>query len=439
MSARILIIDIQRNFVESQESSGVKILDCYEQQVVFTFQEAFKVLREQCVDVIILYIKHALSQIFIDFFSILRSSFSHVPVIGIADTLSDGLLELSLSDIVPTGEIGELCFRVEVLAKMRGSFDDNLIKNMHLPPQNNFSGEICAVFLENHQIIDRIQHMFSNDNNIDIEISNMNYEDILNCASFRADTILIDFSHTNAKQCYSKLRLSPLHKNTPIIMVCDANSYKQSMELKCNYIGCTDLLKDCASDVTTKARLRSFMSHSRLYNAYITKLRNSIKQSVLDSTTGVYNKSYLDEYIESHLSQYASGIQKHMTVMMIDIDKFKGINDKYGHTFADGVLKHVASIVKGCIRSNDIVARYGGDEFVIIMENVCSTSAQNIAERIKNNVRTYSFQGANCTVSIGVFCIVPEANDTIEDAITVADKYMYDAKKSGGDQVRMPS
>ncbi len=122
-------------------------------------------------------------------------------------------------------------------------------------------------------------------------------------------------------------------------------------------------------------------------------------------------------------------------ILVIDIDKFKGINDKFGHTFADSMLRFIASTIKKYIRASDVIARYGGDEFIIFMEGVSKTIATEIATRIQQAVAKATFKSASCTVSVGICCIDKKENLRLNEAISVADKFMYVAKKQGGNAV----
>jgi diguanylate cyclase len=122
---------------------------------------------------------------------------------------------------------------------------------------------------------------------------------------------------------------------------------------------------------------------------------------------------------------------------MLDIDKFKLINDKFGHSFADSVLKYVSGMIKRYIRSSDVVARYGGDEFIILMDNVTKPVVEDIAHRIQKKVSDSLFYNAQCTVSIGVCWMNLGGNISLNDAIAVADKFMYIAKQSGGNAVKI--
>lgn len=150
-----------------------------------------------------------------------------------------------------------------------------------------------------------------------------------------------------------------------------------------------------------------------------------------DELTDAYNKRYLSNIIEdlnNNMEEYS--------LIMLDIDNFKKINDTYGHQVGDTVLRHVVNIAKGCTRKeSDIVCRYGGEEFVIISKGVSKETAANLAERIRNQLEKTPFilsnkQALHITASFGV----ADWGDG-KDIIKVADESLYKAKNSGKNKV----
>jgi diguanylate cyclase (GGDEF)-like protein len=167
-----------------------------------------------------------------------------------------------------------------------------------------------------------------------------------------------------------------------------------------------------------------------MYESFTEKLKRSLYLSAVDSITGVYNRSFFDDYIKNK-----EIFAENSAVLMIDIDKFKIINDKYGHAFADSVLKYVASTIKRHVRSSDLIARYGGDEFVLYMDNISKNYAFEVADRIQESVEASPLGSASCTVSIGVCCGDAGGKLETSNAISIADKFMYIAKRNGGNAV----
>ena len=113
----------------------------------------------------------------------------------------------------------------------------------------------------------------------------------------------------------------------------------------------------------------------------------SRQRAVTDSLTGLFNHGYLQELIQREIKR-AERYPKKLALLMLDLDHFKEINDRFGHQRGDKVLKRVASILVSCCRDTDYVARYGGDEFVVLMPETSSEDARRLAERVRSRVST---------------------------------------------------
>lgn len=118
--------------------------------------------------------------------------------------------------------------------------------------------------------------------------------------------------------------------------------------------------------------------------------------------------------------------QKELTVAMVDIDNFKMINDSYGHLYGDYVLKRVVSIIKSNLRQSDIVGRYGGDEFLIILRNTTGSEGYAMMERIRRMIQELEWEGdLKVTISGGV---IEAGNNDLTSLLKKADKLLYRAK-----------
>ncbi|RME30001.1 MAG: GGDEF domain-containing protein, partial [Candidatus Zixiibacteriota bacterium] len=128
-----------------------------------------------------------------------------------------------------------------------------------------------------------------------------------------------------------------------------------------------------------------------------------------------------------------------LSIIMVDIDWFKKLNDSYGHETGNLVLKRLSATIKQCIRDVDIFARYGGEEFVVILPQTPAAEARHIAERIREQVEAMVIDAGSLgklriTVSVGVSSF-PENGKSQEDLLTVADQALYQAKGSGKNAV----
>jgi len=160
--------------------------------------------------------------------------------------------------------------------------------------------------------------------------------------------------------------------------------------------------------------------------------QQAIINSLLDPLTGVKNRSAFD----SSISREVSLSKRHnnpFAMIILDIDLFKNINDKFGHLFGDCVLRDVAQTIKDEIRDSDMVFRYGGEEFVILLSNTCETGALLLAERIRQSIAqmTFSYNGNSTlvTASQGIACL--KQNELELELFKRADDALYHAKDSG--------
>lgn len=155
-----------------------------------------------------------------------------------------------------------------------------------------------------------------------------------------------------------------------------------------------------------------------------------------DSLTRVYNRNYFFKVANDKIqNSVKSG--KYISLLMMDLDKFKNINDTYGHAVGDIVIKKVTDICREVLNKNYCIGRYGGEEFAILLDNVNNKKALEIGEKIRHQIeKTQIFQdGKNIkiTVSIGIFTSLRE--DSLENMIKFADEALYKAKNSGRNRV----
>jgi len=163
-------------------------------------------------------------------------------------------------------------------------------------------------------------------------------------------------------------------------------------------------------------------------------LKRTEELSIMDELTESYNYRYFVQKFQEE-KRRAVRYRLPLSIIMIDIDWFKKLNDGYGHEAGNVVLRKLSQVVKECIRDVDIFARYGGEEFVVILPQTPLVEARRIGERIRTQVEatvidTGSTGKVKITVSIGVSSY-PENGRSEEELVTVADQALYQAKGSG--------
>ena len=148
-----------------------------------------------------------------------------------------------------------------------------------------------------------------------------------------------------------------------------------------------------------------------------------------DALTGLYNRH---KFAELYLSSYTSMVQRDnkMSFILLDIDFFKKVNDTYGHNVGDQVLIQLSHILQRTLRNIDIICRWGGEEFVILLPTADLTTGMNIAQKLRTNIENMNIDTVGkITASFGISEV--QTGDTMEDSVSRADKALYLAKKSG--------
>ena len=166
-------------------------------------------------------------------------------------------------------------------------------------------------------------------------------------------------------------------------------------------------------------------------------------ESITDPLTGIYNRRYLERRLADEIAR-ASRYGMPFSVLLIDIDHFKRVNDIYGHQVGDLVLEGMAQLIVATLRTTDIVARYGGEEIMVIAPNTPQKTAAGLAERLRKVVEEATFEipaelgrdisALGVTVSIGVACL-DQRTAGMPELVQQADKALYRAKHEGRNRV----
>ncbi len=160
-------------------------------------------------------------------------------------------------------------------------------------------------------------------------------------------------------------------------------------------------------------------------------------QSITDTLTGLYNRRHFIQALGKEMMRFRRS-QRDFSLIMLDIDHFKNINDTFGHNAGDEVLKKIGAIIQGRIRSLDIAARWGGEEFLIFMPETNINGGSILAESLREIIAETEIVGVgNVTASFGVAAY--HNGDNVDTFVERADKLMYEAKESGRNQVRIES
>lgn len=184
----------------------------------------------------------------------------------------------------------------------------------------------------------------------------------------------------------------------------------------------------------------SWVLYLSIFNVRVENLLNRITmeqqykmletESATDPLTGLYNRRHLKEEIQNELARSERSEVK-FCILLLDIDHFKKINDKYGHKIGDDVLKELSAILRNSVRLSDKVFRYGGEEFMILLPETLAIDARILAERIREKIENYSFTNVRNKVCISGGIAQSSKDSSLDLLIQKADKRLYFAKENG--------
>lgn len=230
----------------------------------------------------------------------------------------------------------------------------------------------------------------------------------------------------------AELRSNENFRNTPILIIVDeSDDYTLSKGLE---MGVNDYLISPLDVDELLARAITQIRRKNYQNELKDNLDSVVTQSQRDSLTGLYNRNYLDIHFKDMVGK-AVADNKSLSIIMIDIDNFKNINDTHGHPSGDAILKEVGRRLEFSLRTSDFCARYGGEEFLVVLPDTTVNSSKFVAERLRMIIEDLDFEipaaakSIGCTISLGVTGL--KADDTPETLIARADSALYKSKESG--------
>lgn len=252
------------------------------------------------------------------------------------------------------------------------------------------------------------------------------------------DLIIVSLTmrDTDGLRVCSKLRSFEETRHVPILVMVDDGNTK--LLVRALEMGVNDYVVRPVDRMEFLARVKTQLKRKRFADKLWENFHLSMQLATTDAVTGLYNRHYLTSHMETRL-QAAQKQGKALSILMMDIDHFKRVNDTYGHAVGDLVLKEFASRVGRNIRGVDLAARYGGEEFVVMMPETPTDWATMIGDRLRQEVCENPFDfdlpegPIDITVSIGV--ATSEEGQSPAQLLEAADKALYQAKEDGRNKV----
>jgi diguanylate cyclase len=192
----------------------------------------------------------------------------------------------------------------------------------------------------------------------------------------------------------------------------------------------TDPWPEATQRILAAAAVEASAALARVYS-----LRDAEARATTDALTGLPNRRYFDEYVG--LLSRRRRAEDRVGVLMIDIDRFKKLNDTFGHAVGDHVLRDVAQAIAGAVREDDVPARYGGEEFAVLLRNPSPEIAVEVGERVRRAVHALDLRKLGVpgvSVSVGV-SVATKPDHPLQELIDDADRALYRAKRAGRDRV----
>ena len=235
----------------------------------------------------------------------------------------------------------------------------------------------------------------------------------------------------------SQWRASEGSRQLPILLLADEGELQRLA--KGLDLGANDYLIRPVDRNELLARVRSQVRRKRLQDRLRENYRRSLSLALTDELTGLYNRRYVVAHLEELVARVnAEGITD-TSLMMFDIDHFKSVNDQYGHPGGDDALRQIADRALRSVRSIDLVARLGGEEFLIVMPETGLDAAVHVANRLRHSVAHEPFLihtiGEHRAITISAGVAIARPGDTVDTLLQRADDALYQAKNSGRNKV----
>jgi two-component system cell cycle response regulator len=284
---------------------------------------------------------------------------------------------------------------------------------------------------------ERIAATLATEHTVDVEVDPN--EALFHAAEGNYDLLIVSLGlkDFDGLRLCSQVRSLERTRGVPILAVAEADN--NARLVRGLEIGVNDYLIRPIDKNEMLARVRTQIKKKRYTERLRDNVQMSIEMAITDALTGLFNRRYMETHLASLVEQ-AAARGKPITVLVVDIDFFKAVNDGHGHDAGDDVLREFALRIRKSIRNIDLACRYGGEEFVIVMPETDMAVATMVAERLRRRIATEPFaiqQGTRqleVTISIGIAAL-GQPGDNAAAMLKRADQALYRAKRDGRNRV----
>lgn len=448
MSARVLVVDdILPNvkLLEAKLSS-----EYYDVLTATSGKEALEKVVNDSPDIVLLDVMMPE----MDGFEVCRQiksnpDVAHIPVVMVT-ALTDSVdrikgLEAGADDFLskPLNDTA-LMARVRSLVRLKMTVDEWRIRERTANQLGVVEGAANAMSepVENARILviedqsydaEKFVTALREDNDIVVTVqTGMEALDKIKEADYDLLAVSLNLHNEDGLRLCSHLRSSERTRSVPILMIAtedDMARIAQGLEM-----GAHDYIHRPVDANELLARVRTQVRRKRFQERLRSTYEISLSMALTDSLTGLYNRRYFETHLQK-LLQKSEETKKALGILLMDIDHFKSFNDTYGHGVGDEVLKIFAQRTKDSLRSFDLVARLGGEEFVVILPDVSVEMAHVIAERLRRTIAEEPFvvsaPEGKVTVTTSIGGALIDGLGKTEEVLERADKALYEAKETG--------
>lgn len=444
MTANVLLVDDLEANLKLLEA---KLLSEY--YTVFSVnsgEKALEMLRQNKIDVILLDVMMPGMDGFETCLKIKSNPETlHIPVVMVTalSDIEDRIRGLEAgADEFLTKPINDtaLFARVKSLSRMKSVIDELTLRNQTnaelgastIAQRNDFTDS--EILLINDDVV-QTKNLKKMLKHISPKIKTISsFNEISNLEHYVPDIIIISCQLENEDPLRISMmaRSNELLHNTAIMLLAEEENI--NIVIKGMELGVNDYFIYPVEENELLARIKTQLSRKLYQDDIRNALETSVNLSIKDDLTGVFNRRYFDIHIKQ-MTKTAEENNKPLCLMMFDIDFFKMVNDTYGHQAGDHILQKFTKILKASFRVTDLVSRYGGEEFTVLLNDTNIDEAMQIAERVRSKMEQAEFilpdqkTPIRKTTSIGLTEYKPQ--DTIDMFIKRADQALYKAKESG--------